>query len=243
MTPCGFGSLPLRAGGAVGIGQLVAAAPFGLDVIDDQRAADAVDRPLVEAVPGVACGNEDQAAVALVGRGGDEVEVGVEYVGAPRLAARLARQVDQHGEQLGANVGVRLEPEAVGVEAIFDAQVTLVAQLDVAHPFDPLDRRGRLETGGQRVAHRMAAAVVETEEQPRAVVRLALAERIVDMGGARRQRVDSVAHRDRQDVGQQPVTVRLGGERAGVEAGDQACRNGGTVSHGPLPLWRRDAAR
>ena len=36
---------------------------------------------------------------------------------------RVLRHVEQHGEDLDAEVGVRLEPEAVGVLAVLDAQV------------------------------------------------------------------------------------------------------------------------
>jgi oxygen-independent coproporphyrinogen-3 oxidase len=46
----------------------------------------------------------------------------VQKVRAPGLRSRIVRQVDQHGERFGADVGVRLQPETIGVQAVFDAQ-------------------------------------------------------------------------------------------------------------------------
>src|SRR5579863_5382851 len=67
----------------VGEAQLVAGAPFRADIIQHQRAADALDRTLLEAVIGIGAGNEDQPAIEVAGGGFVELHVIVVDVGAP----------------------------------------------------------------------------------------------------------------------------------------------------------------
>ncbi len=99
-----------------------------------------------------------------------------------------------------------------------------------------------LESRAERVAHGIARAILRAEEQARAVVRFALAERVVDLGRRDGNRVDPSADVRGQDVFEQPMAKGLGAETAGVEAADQARGDGGGVNHGRLPLWRRAAA-
>ena len=165
----------------------------------------------------------------------------IENIGAPGLSSRLAGEIDQHREQLGADVGVRLEPEAVGVEAIFDAQEA-VAQLHLAQAFDAIDDAQALEAGAERVAYGIARAILGAEEQTRAVVGFALAERVVDAGRRDGNRVDALADVRGEHVFEKPMAIGLGAEAARVEAADQARGDGGRVNHGPLPPWRRGAA-
>ena len=97
----------LRAGlhRLVRIGQFVSRPPFRPHVVHDQRPPHACDRAFREAEPGVRAGDEDQPGVRPRRGARDRRAVGAQQVGAPRLAARLGREIeeiDQHGEQLGA---------------------------------------------------------------------------------------------------------------------------------------------
>ena len=47
-------------------------------------------------------------------------------VGAERLVARSLREIDQAGEFLHAEIGVRLQPETIDVLRIFEAQERIV---------------------------------------------------------------------------------------------------------------------
>ncbi len=101
----------------------MARAPFVADIVHDQGAAHAFDRARGEAVPAVGRGDEDQTAVRRGGRAGDQFALRRQQVRAPCLAAGAGREIDQVSEQLDPDVGVRLQPETFGVEALFDAQI------------------------------------------------------------------------------------------------------------------------
>ena len=124
------------------------------------------------------------------------------------------REIDQHREQLGADVGVRLEPEAVGVEAIFDAQEAL-AQLRrrtavrcARRPPSLCKRRGERVADGiapRAVPRRRTAASCCASRACRSVSSIS--------GGATGSASIARADVGRQDVLEQPIAIGLGAER------------------------------
>ena len=71
-----------------------------------------------------AAGTNTRAELNAAGTVVTMVPVGIEKVGAPEVGTRLRRQVHLHREQLGADVGMRLEREALAVLTVFEAQET-----------------------------------------------------------------------------------------------------------------------
>src|SRR5262245_41055212 len=101
----------------------MARAPLGLDVVDDQRLADATDGTPGKTVPRIAGRNENEASIEVARRPAEPAHLRVVEVGAPILRPFAARQIDQHRKELRTDIGMRLQPESVGVLAILDAQV------------------------------------------------------------------------------------------------------------------------
>ena len=96
------------------------------DVIENHRAAHALDPALLEAVPGVVAGHEDHRRAALERRHAVMALFAPVDVGAELVVAGAVGEIDQAGEFLHAQVGVRLEPEAVDVLGVFEAKKGVV---------------------------------------------------------------------------------------------------------------------
>ncbi len=65
-------------------------------------------------------------AVLAVPRAQGRSLVLAQQVGAAEFARRRVGQIDQHGESFDADIGMRLEPEAADILAIFDAQNAVI---------------------------------------------------------------------------------------------------------------------
>ena len=76
-------------------------------------------------VPTVAAGDKNDPPAPAIGRRTDIFEIGWTFVkiGTGKCQFRVVRQINQHGELLDENIGVRLKPEARFVLAIFDTKV------------------------------------------------------------------------------------------------------------------------
>src|SRR6516164_9716779 len=86
----------------------------------------------------------------------------------------VLRHVEQHGEHLDAEVGVRLEPKAVGVLTIFNAQGGS-RELRAEHLGNPVGDALVLEGLAERLADRKLGPVLNVEVLPGGIVQLALA--------------------------------------------------------------------
>src|SRR5262249_40829634 len=95
-------------------------------------------------------------------------------VSAELVVTWVFREVQQQGEGLHAEVGMRLKPETIDILREFDAEMSAFegrseCLLDIVR--DPLV----LEGLRHRLAHRKALAVLDVEIFARIVVKLALA--------------------------------------------------------------------
>src|SRR5579883_1109715 len=122
-------------------GELVPGPPFISDIVDDERAADALDGPLAEAVPRILTRKEDQSVVGQGRRGAQNFPRRGHEIGAPSGSRVVRREVDQHREELCTDIRVRLQPKPFRVLAILDAQKA-AAQPGGAASFDPFDAAG-----------------------------------------------------------------------------------------------------
>ena len=185
-------------------------------------------------------GMKIRPALRLIGRRGDQIQVVVENVGAPGFAAGIVGEIDQHREQLGADVGVRLEPEAVGVEAIFDAQIGARAgrrrrssrAVSTTSLALAARRRAPSQTG-----YFARASTPKKKREELCVSRLP--ERVGDLRRLDGQRVELLARLLRQHVRRQPVAIGLRAENAAIEAGDQAGRDRLGLNHERLLISGR----
>jgi hypothetical protein len=101
-------------------------APIIRHVVDDDGLAHALDLARLEAVIRYVRGHEHHGTIrnerrAACVRPGLIVDVGAEIA-----MAGIGRDVEQHCEDLDAEVGVRLEPESVGVLRELDPQMRAV---------------------------------------------------------------------------------------------------------------------
>ena len=201
----------------------MAGPPFGADEIQHQESADALHLALLVGVPRVVAWNEDQAAIAAVGRAGDALVVllRVEHVGAPVFRARSAREIDQHRVSLDADVGMGLEPEAALVLAIFDPEARAL-EIGRAGFLDRADDLGALESARDRLADRKFSAVVGVEMPALGVAGLSATVGVLDLGRRHRQTDDGVASFVRQDLIDQPIGPRTIGPLGAAQAGDEA---------------------
>ena len=159
----------------------MAGPPLGTDVIHHQGAPQPGDRASFEAVPGVGSGDEDQCAVEVAGHPCGQLPFVVVHVGAPAVRTAAGGQVDQDGDALGADIGMRFKPETVAVAAELDAERG-AGQIDAAQPFPSVHHLCRLHCLGDRPHCRQAQLAVRIEEQARAVVGFAAAGTQVERG-------------------------------------------------------------
>src|SRR5262249_2704133 len=204
--------------------ELLARAPLIGDVVNDERGAYAFDRALLEAVIGVVRRHEDHGRVRSERRASDMALVAVIDVGAEVLVARVPRQVQQPSEGLHAEVGMRLEPEAVDILRELDAEISAFEAraeclLDMAR--DPLV----LEGLRHRLAHRKALAVLDVEIFARIVVQLTLALDAIDGPSLEGERYDVVDRVCGKAILDRPVPIRLVGPFPVLDAFDEAAND------------------
>src|SRR3990170_3385195 len=212
--------------------ELLARAPLIGDVVDDQRRAHALDRALLETVEGIVRGHEDHRRIGREGRAADAVLVDVVDVGAEILMPRVLRQVEQHREQLDAEIGVRLEPKTVDVLGELHAEI---GAFEVGAE-DLLDVAGDalvLERLRHRFADGEVLAVIDVEISARVVVQLALARDAVEgrrVEGERQDVVDGIAG---QTGRERPIAIRLLGALGAIDALDEVAND---IVRPTLPL-------
>ncbi len=189
-----------------GIGQLLARAPVVRHVVDDDGLAHALDLARLEAVIGDVGGHEHHGAVDLERRAADVLLLGVVDVGAEVAVRGVLREVQQHRERLHAEIGVRLEPEAVRVlreldpqEAAFDRRAERFRHA--------VDDARVLEGFAESLAYWIARHVLGVEVLARRVVDLALARDAAERGRREGQVEDRIHCIVGQAVRQIPMAI------------------------------------
>ena len=170
--------------------------------------------------------------------------VSIVDVGAEALVARIGRHIEQHREDLHAEVGVRLQPEAAGILRVLDAQVA-AGEIGAEVRCDTSRQFGALEAGGDCLHDREPGPVRRVEIGPRGVVQFALARDATQRRGLEGQRPDLVSCCRRQALFQEPVRIGRGVVRAGGDAprharddvGGGVAGVGLGVSHGRMSCW------
>lgn len=191
----------------IGKAQLMTAAPFAVDVVDDQRPPHTFDRPFLEAMPAIVGGNEQERMIGLKRNARRRAaSAGIE-VGAPVPGLRAARQIDLHGEPLGADVGVRLEPEPASVLGVFDAQIG-AAEIDSAQRLERADRARILKARREQPELGEGLLMRGIQERARCVVLVAAPRPVAHRGRLDHQALKRARQSARPQLGQQLVSKR-----------------------------------
>ena len=116
-------------------------------------------------MPSVFRRDEYHPLVESVRRPFYEFMVFVIDIGAAVTQPRVIIEINQHGEQLDENIGVGLQPESVGILAIFDAELTF-GQIDAAFLFDSGNNAGVLKSLHEISTHLESFTVLPVEIDP-----------------------------------------------------------------------------
>src|SRR5262245_35087437 len=157
------------------------------------------------------------------------------------MMARVPRQIEQHGERLHAEVGMRLEPEAVDVLGELDAEIGALeigaeGILEMAR--HPLVLKGLSD----RRANREAFAVLHVEVFAGVVMQLALAGDAVERGSIKGKRQHVFNAVGGEAALQRPMAIGLLGTLGAIDACQERLDHiyGGTLDLGSRRTLYRD---